>query len=189
MSKKPNYLKEQFSPRLRNFARTLVDPLPTGISYGHPPPTIGALSPFAQSTEVLHTPHVYGQFMPQPMPQTLSQILSYPPDLPYKYPSPVPVPSMQTVPLNSLARGSTYAGPFGLSNAKIPKLPNARRILPGVYDGPRERYSPFPPPGGQTTYPGLFSTVNPVTGEIKYYVKGGRKTRARRKKRSKTRRH
>jgi hypothetical protein len=99
---------------------------------------------------------------------------------------------MQTVPLNSLAGGSTYAGPFGLSNATIPKIRNARRILSGIEGGPVQVNSPFPLPGGPTTHPGFFTAVNPRTGNTTYYKMGNqggrRKTRARRK-RSKTRRN
>jgi hypothetical protein len=183
--KGPNYLKEEFSPELRRFAGEFAGPMPKNL-YGQPPqPSYGQFNvnnPYSQLAQP-----VYGQ-PPQPAygqpPQSFAELVSYPPEPSYEYPP--PVPSMQTVPLNSLAGGSTYNGPFGFSNATIPKPPNARRILSDIR--PVQVNSPFPPLGGPTTYPGLFSTVNPVTGEIKYYVKGGRKTRARRK-RSKTRRH
>ena len=199
--KGPNYLKEEFSPQLRQLAKEFAGPLPKN-SYGQPAqPSYGqpnVNNPYSQLAQPAYGQPMYGQPYGQPMygqpaygqpPQSFAEVVSHPPEPPDEYPPPVSF--SQRVPLNSLAGGSTYTGPFGLSNATIPKLPNARRIL-SVEGGPVQVNSPFPPPGGPTTYPGLFTAVNPRTGNSAYYKMnkaGGRKTRARRKKRSKTRRH
>ena len=202
--KGPNYLKEEFSPELKKLAEQFTGPLPKANvpSYGQPHGEGKNVSnPYAQPMygqppygQPMYGQPPYGQPMYGPMygqpTQSFADVVSHPPDLPYQYPS--PVQSSQRPELNALAGGSTYTGPFGLSNAKIPKPPNARRILSGIEGGPVQVNSPFPPPGGPITHPGFFTAVDPITRNPAYYKTnqaGGRKTRARRKKRSKTRRH
>lgn len=181
----PNYLNEKFSPELKQLAEQFTGPLPKAIvpSYGQPHGKGNNVhNPYAQ---LMYGQPPYGQ--PK---QSFADVMSHPRDLPYEYPSPVKPSQEQN--LNPLAGGSTYTGPFGLSNAKIPNPPNARRILSGIEGGPKQVNSPFPPPGGPITHPGFFTAVDPRTGNPAYYKTtqaGGRKTRVRRKKRSKTRRH
>lgn len=144
------------------------------------------------------TPHVpayaatpYGEpVYRKTKPPTFAEVMSHSPDLPYQYPSPVQPLQRPGLGFNALRGTPMHEGPFGL-NATVPHIPNPEGILTGIEGGPVQVYSPFPPPGGPTTYPDLFTAVNPVTGEIQYFYskRGGRKTRARRKKRSKTRRH
>lgn len=188
--KGPNYLNEEFSPQLRQTAKELLGSMPKNL-YGQPPqPSYGQFNvnnPYSQLAQL-----AYGQ-PPQPMqpmqpPQSFAEVVSHPPEPSYEYPPPVSF--LPRVPLNSLTGGSTYTGPFGL-NATLPHIPNPEGILTGIEGGPVQVYSPFPPPGGPTTYKRLIPAVNPRTGNTTYYKngkKGGRKTRTRRK-RSKTRRN